>query len=168
MRIVWWLLLPLLAWSFEGTLIQIVDGDTVVLKDQKESQTICQLGFLDAPEDRANARLASQATRCGLSQALLKEAGIEATAFIKSTLVLGETYTYELLSPRSNGWAHCLIHIPKAAHAQLHPTINGVMLDQGYGVFSPCPENPPTLMKWKNLPKLLTKKGAGFGKPTHK
>jgi len=166
MRIFWWLLLPLLAWGLEGALVQIVDGDTVVLKDTKGSQTICQLGFLDAPEDRANDRLMAQATRCNLPQSSFMQAGQEATAFIKATLVLGETYTYELLSPKNNSWAHCLIHIPKAAHAQLHPTINGVMLDQGFGAFFPLGKQSPHANEMEKFAKAAHKEVRGLWK-TH-
>lgn len=140
MRVLWWLIVPLLVWAVEGRLVQIADGDTVVFQNPNTTITICQLAFIDAPEDHENKRLQSQITRCGLAKAHLLAAGKEATVFIKNTLELGQTYRYETLGPPQGSWAHCIVYIPKAAHAQLHPTLNGVMLDQGYGVFLPFPQ----------------------------
>ena len=166
MRWMVFLLFPLFLSAKEGMLIQIADGDTVVFQNPNTTVTICQLAFIDAPEDHENKRVQSQTSRCALPKARLLEAGREATLFIKKAVELGQTYRYETLGSAEGNWAHCIVHIPKAAHAQLHPTLNGVMLDQGYGVFLPFSQKSSHANAMEKFSQAAQKEKRGLWK-TH-
>jgi endonuclease YncB( thermonuclease family) len=134
MRFIFIFCLPLFIWAQNATLQKIIDADTLIFK-YKNKQIICQLAFIDAPESVPNDRVKAQAKKCGLGVDDITNAGKIATEYTIKAIPPGKEYKINLITPIKDKWARCIIHIPQGTHPQLNPTLNGVLLDQGYGVF---------------------------------
>jgi hypothetical protein len=134
MRYIYPLFLPLFLWAQSATLKTIVDTDTLIFT-QKDDYIICQLAFIDAPESKINSRALDQAKECSVPIEEIIHAGKTANDFMSKSIKAGKEYEIDIISPIKNHWTHCIVHIPQGTHPQLHPTLNGVLLDQGYGVF---------------------------------
>ena len=132
-KIVLGLVAPLLLWAETGKLVQIVDGDTMVFSF-KNKKTVCQIAYVDMPEIHNNPRVKTQSKRCKIGEKHIIDAGKKATQYLHSVVHVGQPYEVDILERDQRGWARCIVHIPKGLHVSLHPTINGLMIEQGYGV----------------------------------
>ncbi|WP_456417661.1 thermonuclease family protein [Thiolapillus sp.] len=81
---------PLFAEEARGTLIEVEDGDTLVV-DLAGKKARIQLLGVDAPEDRQNPKLKHDMQRTGLDAAQLLPAGRAATQYLKSLVRPGDT-----------------------------------------------------------------------------
>lgn len=134
MRLLILIFLPLFVWAKGALLHGIVDADTLIFT-QDNKRIICQLAFIDAPESQPYERAKKQAKICSLEVDAITNAGQMATEYTSKTVLIGKSYDIDIITPIESGWARCVVHIPQGTHPQLHPTLNGVLLDQGYGVF---------------------------------
>jgi len=74
---------PLFAEEARGTLIEVEDGDTLMVDLAGKKERIQLLG-VDAPEDRQNPKLKHDMQRTGLDAEQLLPAGRAATQYLKS------------------------------------------------------------------------------------
>ncbi len=156
-------ILPFFVWAQTATLKSIIDADTLLLTQNKKS-IICQLAFIDAPESQNNARAKNQAKQCGLKVDEIIVAGKLATDFTHKTIAIGKEYKIDTITPIKDGWARCIIHIPQGTHPQLHPTLNGVLLDQGYGVFHKADNHHKEAKQMRERAELSQKEHRGLWK----
>ena len=170
MRLILICFLPIFLWSKPATLSAIIDGDTLVFLE-KERKIICQLAFVDAPEISSNKRTISQEKACQISLKTLIDAGKSAKDFIAKNININQEYELKIISTSKNAWVNCIIYIPQGTHTQLNPSLNVVMLDQGYAVFynsAPHDEKLSSSMKeranlakrefrglWKKAPEVM-------------
>jgi len=167
MRFILLFCLPLFIWAQNATLYKIIDADTLVFKYENK-QIICQLAFIDAPESVGNERAKAQAKKCGLKIDEITNAGKLATEYATKSISSGKDYKLDFLTPIKDGWTRCVVHIPQDTHPQLHPTLNGVLLDQGYGVFHKADVPSKESKQMQVRTELSQKEHRGLWKKTQK
>lgn len=146
-KIVLGLIAPLLLWAESGKLIQVVDGDTVVFST-KNKKMICQIAYVDTPEKRVNQTVIAQSSQCKIDRKRIISAGKKANEYMHSLVKVGQEYKIDVIERHNESWARCVVHVPKGVHVSLHPTLNGLLLEQGYGV-------PHKLSTFEKLPKTV-------------
>ncbi len=167
MRFILLFCLPLFIWAQNATLYKIIDADTLVFKYENK-QIICQLAFIDAPESEANNRAKTQAKQCNIQTSQIADAGKLATQYTIKSIALEKDYKLDFLSPIKDGWVRCVVHIPQGTHPQLHPTLNGVLLDQGYGVFHRADAPSKESKQMQERAELSQKEHRGLWKKSKK
>lgn len=163
MRLILLFCLPLFLWAQTATLKKIIDADTLLFI-QNNKHIICQLAFIDAPESQPNERAKSQAKKCGLKTKEITNAGKIATTFTHKTISLNKEYKIDTITPLNDGWTRCIVHIPQGTHPQLHPTLNGVLLDQGYGTFHDADNHHKEAKQMQERAEIAQKEKRGLWK----
>lgn len=127
------LFLPLLLWAQSGKLLHVIDGDTLLfLVDNKK--VLCQLAYVDAPESHTSEFLTKQSKQCAVPEEKIMSAGKIAKEYLASLVKEGNSYTINIVEDNEGIWATCVVPIPKGVHISINPTLNQLLLEQGYGV----------------------------------
>jgi endonuclease YncB( thermonuclease family) len=170
MKKIFFLLLPLLLYAKSATLLRVVDGDTLLLKD-KDGFVICQLSFIDTPELLQNEKFAKDLKNClQIEKEESLQAGEEAQDFAKSLLKDVKKIEYKITRILPNQNPVCQVSLPKGLDANINPTLSEIMVQQGYALPYIIYANEEQKQKflelgfsakkeqrglWKSYPKLM-------------
>ena len=110
-----------------GTLIEIVDGDTLNFKTN--SQVIkCRIEYIDTPESSNNKKLKKDISKCkNISTKDMKSAGKSATRAAQRLLTLNKQYEYDVNGKDHYGRSICVVKLDGT-------TFNEQMVLDGYAV----------------------------------
>lgn len=168
-RFIIFMILPMLVFAKSGVLINIIDGDSAVLK-VGDKNIVCQLGDLDALEMRLNKKLKQEMKTCKFSQKEFINAGIESFEYAKKILKIGTEYKYTVARLLPNKNPVCYLNIPKGLHVEIYPYFDQLMVSHGFAlpyVIYSKDEHKKRLLKiakeakkqkkglWKSYPELM-------------
>ena len=120
------LLTPLLLLADIGTLIKVVDGDTLYFKNNNQ-KVKCRIQHIDTPESSNSNKLKRDISKCNVSNKDMKSAGKSATRHAKSFLKLKHEYEYEVNGKDRYGRSICVVKVDDT-------TFNEKMVKDGYAV----------------------------------
>ena len=108
MKILLLILITLSLYADVGTLIKIVDGDTLYFKMNGE-KVRCRIEYIDTPESKNNKKLKKDISKCRVSNKDMKSAGKSATRYAKSILSINKQYEYETKGKDYYGRSICVV-----------------------------------------------------------
>lgn len=121
------ILLPILLFSDIGTLIKVVDGDTLYFKTNNK-KVKCRIEYIDTPESKDNKKNKRDISNCsGISSKDMTSAGKSATRAANRLLTLKKQYHYEVNGKDRYGRSICVVKLSDS-------TFNGQMVLNGYAV----------------------------------
>lgn len=134
MKKIFFLLLPLLLCAENAALLRVVDGDTLLLKNE-EGFVICQLSFIDTPELLQNEKFDKDMKNCSqIEKEEALQAGEKSQNFAKSLLQEVKKVEYKITRILPNQNPVCQVSLPKGLDANINPTLSEIMVQQGYAL----------------------------------
>lgn len=128
------LLLPLLVFGESGEFLRVVDGDTLLLKNE-QGIVICQASFIDTPESKENEKFFKDMKSCkNISKEEALKAGEESKEFAKNLLKNITKLEYKITRVLANENPVCHISLPKGTQVLINPTFSEIMVEQGYAL----------------------------------
>lgn len=110
-----------------GTLIKIVDGDTLYFKTSGKTVK-CRIEYIDTPESSNNRKNKQDTSLCSnISNRDMVSAGKSATRAAKRLLTMDKLYKYEVNGKDRYGRSICIVKINNS-------TFNEQMIQSGYAV----------------------------------
>lgn len=116
----------ILIFADTGTLIKIVDGDTLNFKTNNEIVK-CRIRYIDTPESSLNKKLKKDTKNCSIKDKDMKAAGKSATRSAKRLLKIGKQYNYHVSSKDRYKRSICVVDLDNT-------TFNEAMILNGYAV----------------------------------
>ncbi|WP_024954389.1 thermonuclease family protein [Sulfurospirillum arcachonense] len=132
-KFLFFFIFPLFLYAKSGTLVRIVDADTIILKDGMEFTT-CHMGDIDALESVVNKKLKKEIDECGFSKKEFLSAGSLSYEHAKTLLKLERKYDYKIVRYFSNKYPVCKLILPKGLHVELHPNFDEIMVERGFAL----------------------------------
>ncbi|MDB2562203.1 thermonuclease family protein [Sulfurimonas sp.] len=124
MKILLIILISLSLHADTGTLIKIVDGDTLYFKTHNQ-KVKCRIEYIDTPESYQSNKLDKDISKCNISNKDMLSAGKSATRHAKSFLKLNKQYEYEVNGKDRYGRSICVVKLDDT-------TFNEKMVIDGY------------------------------------
>jgi len=125
--------LPFFLFAQSGKLLEVVDGDTVVLEVNKR-KVVCHMGLIDTPEIKSNEKLKREMKECKFSKEEFFKAGNLSYIHAKTLLKVGTIYNYQVLGYTRNKNPICKLSVPKGLHIEINPSFDEMMVSRGYAL----------------------------------
>ena len=128
MKVLIFLVLPIILLADTGTLVKVVDGDTLHFKTNNKIVK-CRIQYIDTPESSDNAKNERDIKNCkGVSAKDMASAGESATRAAQRLLTLEKEYSYEVNGKDRYGRSICVVKL------ESEKTFNEQMILDGYAV----------------------------------
>lgn len=168
-KVLFALFLPIFLSAKIATLVDVVDGDTIILSENN-TMIICNIAYIDTPEIKENNKLIKEMALCNFPKSDFIKAGKLSQTYAKTLFKVGKEYEYKVLRESRNKNYICSVKLPKGLHVELNPSFDEIMVSKGlalpYIIYAPK-EKSDLLLKvakdakkrkiglWKEYPKLL-------------
>ena len=127
MKLLIFLVLPFVLLADTGTLVKVVDGDTLHFKTNNKIVK-CRVQYIDTPESSDNAKNERDIANCkGVSAKDMASAGKSATRAAERLLTLKNEYSYEVNGKDRYGRSICVVKMGES-------TFNEQMILNGFAV----------------------------------
>lgn len=128
MKLLIFLVLPFVLFADTGTLVKVVDGDTLHFKTNNKIVK-CRMQYIDTPESSDNTKNERDIKNCkGVSAKDMTSAGKSATRAAERLLTLEKEYSYEVNGKDRYGRSICVVKL------ESEKTFNEQMILNGYAV----------------------------------
>jgi len=158
--------IPVVFYAQSGKLINIVDGDTIVLST-KGKNIICQMGEIDTPEIVLNSKLKREMKECNFSKDKFIKLGNISHNFAKSILKIGQTYEYYVYDYTRSKNPICKIKLPKGLRVEIRPTFDEIMVSEGYALPYVVKSKPDQLKLFLKIAKDAKQQKYGLWKENY-
>ncbi|MDX9743881.1 MAG: thermonuclease family protein [Arcobacteraceae bacterium] len=127
MKLLIFLVLPFMLFADAGTLVKVVDGDTLHFKTNNKIVK-CRIQYIDTPESSDNAKNERDIANCkGVSTKDMASAGKSATRAAQRLLTLEKEYSYKVDGKDRYGRSICVVKMGES-------TFNEQMILNGFAV----------------------------------
>ncbi|MBU0744602.1 MAG: thermonuclease family protein [Gammaproteobacteria bacterium] len=127
MKLLIFLVLPFVLFADTGTLVKVVDGDTLHFKTNNKVVK-CRIQHIDTPESSNNDKNQRDLSHCsGATAKDMSSAGESATRAAKRLLTINKEYEYDVNGKDRYGRSICIVKLGDS-------TFNEQMILDGYAV----------------------------------